>query len=399
MAKKKKDSTDTLAILRDIRDIDEIVTSREQHLLFILLTYADANGQGIYPGYELLAKKMRMSIVSVKRLMASLQRKMCVIRDGKHGRCNEYHLCVSPNEQHQADHQGEQHQGDNSKIIHMNKRASGARNRRDHQADREQHQAPAPDDDLLFTEDELAACEHDELPELPHAIGQYSIAASSSRAPAHREQETPVIHVNNAAITGEHQGEQLAASGAGAGEKKRTRKPRKPTIDAAMHQGEQITASGAGAPGRADRGEQETPVIHVNNAAITGEHQGEQLAASGAGAGEKKRTRKPRKPTIDAAMQARIDAVYDSLDTLRREVTGDQEECYPRNEKSTRAIYELLAGTPKQITPEKLRRVYMAMWNEPRNERTGYWTREHMDIPYICKQYDTRAMALLASDR
>lgn len=115
---------------------------------------------------------------------------------------------------------------------------------------------------------------------------------------------------------------------------------------------------------------------------------------------EKKRaTRKPRakKFEIAAELQDRVKMVYEHLDAWRQEITGDPEEHFSHDVESDQSICSLFDGKPP--THKKLKQVCNDLWNEPRNTRSGYWAREHMTIPFICKQYKAKSILLAASDK
>lgn len=107
--------------------------------------------------------------------------------------------------------------------------------------------------------------------------------------------------------------------------------------------------------------------------------------------------RKPRakKPAIDEATQKRVDAVYEAMDEFKKKVTGNPDAKYQRHQTDTDAIVKLLELNP---TERKLLLVCKDMW-EDKDRNGNYFWRKHMKPHNICKEYESRIMALEGKDR
>ena len=117
-------------------------------------------------------------------------------------------------------------------------------------------------------------------------------------------------------------------------------------------------------------------------------------------AGKKPPKGKGAKVTPD--QKARMGKVMNYIDSLLQEVTGDPDEGYSRTTKIGQdALYTLLFGrkhSERRVTQERVRKVFLAMWNEPRNTRTGYYLRENMGYNKICEEYEKRIHSLIAEE-
>lgn len=111
-----------------------------------------------------------------------------------------------------------------------------------------------------------------------------------------------------------------------------------------------------------------------------------------------KRTR-TRKPAVEMTEEerTRVDAIFVYLDQLRQEVTRDPEEHYRRDRDAQEAVLQLLHD--RKPTQERLRKIFLDMWNAPRDPKTGFYWRDNMTISAICKQYERKSMALVASEK
>ena len=100
--------------------------------------------------------------------------------------------------------------------------------------------------------------------------------------------------------------------------------------------------------------------------------------------------------------QKEVQAFFDVFDKLWQEVTGEPAARYARNKEATEHINMLLQENqhnPTFVTPEKLRAVYLHLWNQPRDTRTGFFWQEHMTLKAICKNYGSQIMALNAQNK
>ena len=157
-----------------------------------------------------------------------------------------------------------------------------------------------------------------------------------------------------------------------------------------------------------------TSVPEVNAVTVTTEPLGDNPIAAAAAttltpnvdiqtetpAGKKPSKGKGAKVTPD--QKARMGKVMDYVDSLLQEVTGDPDEGYSRATKVGQdALYTLLFGrkhSERRVTQERVRKVFLAMWNEPRNTRTGYYLRENMSYNKICEEYEKRIHSLIAEE-
>lgn len=116
--------------------------------------------------------------------------------------------------------------------------------------------------------------------------------------------------------------------------------------------------------------------------------------------------KKPRKRTtrrsraskfeIPEELRPRVKKVYEHLNAWRQKKTGDPEECFTHDDEGDEAICSLFQGKPP--TEKKLEAACDAMWNEPRNIRTGYYAREHMTVKAICNQYKAKSLLLAVNE-
>jgi hypothetical protein len=108
----------------------------------------------------------------------------------------------------------------------------------------------------------------------------------------------------------------------------------------------------------------------------------------------KKRTRTPKAPKVDPAT---LQLYRDVFDDCRREALADESEGYAHTGASDKEIETLLEANrsrPGFVTPQRLHKVYVRLWNLPRDERTGYYWREHMSIRAICHNYEAQLTIL-----
>ena len=93
---------------------------------------------------------------------------------------------------------------------------------------------------------------------------------------------------------------------------------------------------------------------------------------------------------------------FDLFDKLLQEVTGDQDSRYERSQDAADHITTLLQENrthPDFVTPARVRAVYLRLWNQPRDPRTGFCWREHLSIKALCKNYGTQLIALRTQER
>lgn len=102
--------------------------------------------------------------------------------------------------------------------------------------------------------------------------------------------------------------------------------------------------------------------------------------------------RKPRTP-VDETLKVRIERVYGYFDALAQETSGDAAYRYQRTKKATDAITQWLNGPTSH---ELLREVYLQMWAEPANPRTGFQWKNNMKIHSVLAEYDSRSLAIKA---
>lgn len=124
------------------------------------------------------------------------------------------------------------------------------------------------------------------------------------------------------------------------------------------------------------------------------------------GKGKGKGSRKPstpkeKTPKRSAEEEKRINDVFDCLDKVASEVLTKEkgepfEFTYGRPETDRERIYELLKG--RTVSSQRLRAVYIHMWNIPKSPTTGFEWKKNMSIAAICRHYDTMLIAAM-SDR
>jgi len=108
---------------------------------------------------------------------------------------------------------------------------------------------------------------------------------------------------------------------------------------------------------------------------------------------EKKKTArkpKPLKDTVSTEEKARIEAVFECLDSLARETTGMPDFSYSRTKTALECVKVLLQS--RTVSPKDLRLVYMEMWNSPKG-KDGFSWKENMSVRAICNQYDSKLLA------
>jgi hypothetical protein len=106
---------------------------------------------------------------------------------------------------------------------------------------------------------------------------------------------------------------------------------------------------------------------------------------------------KPPKETESEELRGRIEKMFDCLDELAQETSGDPEFGYDRKPQTVRdAIKDLLNG--RQVTPAKMRMVYMEMWNSPAG-KDGFEWKNNMSVKAVCNHYDEKLLAALAKQK
>lgn len=111
------------------------------------------------------------------------------------------------------------------------------------------------------------------------------------------------------------------------------------------------------------------------------------------GGKEVKPARKPKPPKETPEMQSRINAVFDCLDQLAQETSGNSDFTYARKPQRSRdAIKDMLQG--RVVSPEKLRLVYMEMWDTPAG-RDGFQWKDNMSVVAICRHYDEKLLSAM----
>jgi hypothetical protein len=108
-----------------------------------------------------------------------------------------------------------------------------------------------------------------------------------------------------------------------------------------------------------------------------------------------RQSRKPKAPE-DPALKERVERVYKFFDKLAEDITGVKDFHYHPTGVSDKAIKNWLKGNP---TEELLRDVFAELWNSPPDPRTGFSWQDHMKIPTILKEYDSRVLAIQARRR
>ncbi len=139
----------------------------------------------------------------------------------------------------------------------------------------------------------------------------------------------------------------------------------------------------------------EVPTPNQQNIELTGSPSDKQASYRQANTGKRDGAYTPF--VVPSALQDRVAQVYVKLDEQRREVTKDPAQCFVPDEESDRAICDLLKG--RTVTPKRMETLFKHLWNEPRNQMSGWFTREHMTVRYICQEYKKREMALIAAEQ
>lgn len=109
--------------------------------------------------------------------------------------------------------------------------------------------------------------------------------------------------------------------------------------------------------------------------------------------------KKPRRParTLDDTTKARVERVFSYFDKLKQEMTGDPEAKYVRTKTAIGEIKDTLL--PCAPTEQRLRKVYMALWNTPRDARSGFEWKKNMTIKAVCGQYEARVIDIIAEEK
>lgn len=111
-----------------------------------------------------------------------------------------------------------------------------------------------------------------------------------------------------------------------------------------------------------------------------------------------KKQQRQRKPKVDDPVtEERVDKVLEYFNQLLREVTSNPEAKYASTKAARTDIKEILL--PCNPTEKKLRTIYLTLWNAPRDQRSGFKWSENMTIKAICKQYESKAIALMAEEQ
>lgn len=170
-----------------------------------------------------------------------------------------------------------------------------------------------------------------------------------------------------------------------------------------VDRGDQPTQSATGRVGQVPASQADPSIpIATPSAAAPGHGDGyekseqQQHAAPGKPASAR-RSRQPKAPKVDPAEIERYLALFDEL---HKEVTGDPDDpgylvSKVDREKLT-ALLEANIKKPRYVTPEKLRVVYLLLWNRPKDEHSGFHWQQHMKIKNVCEQYPQEAMTLSA---
>lgn len=98
---------------------------------------------------------------------------------------------------------------------------------------------------------------------------------------------------------------------------------------------------------------------------------------------------RPPKPRVS---EKEVEAYLDLFEALRRETTKNPEEGYGRTKKEKDAIRtllknNLLPGKSGFVTQERLRLVYLSLYNTPKDQRTGFAWADNMTIHAVCNHY------------
>jgi hypothetical protein len=109
-----------------------------------------------------------------------------------------------------------------------------------------------------------------------------------------------------------------------------------------------------------------------------------------------KKPRTPAKP-LDETTKARVERVFSYFDKLKQEMTGDSEAKYVRTKTAISEVKDTLL--PCAPTEQRLRKVYMALWNTPRDTRSGFEWKKNMTIKAVCGQYEARVIDIIAEEK
>jgi hypothetical protein len=101
---------------------------------------------------------------------------------------------------------------------------------------------------------------------------------------------------------------------------------------------------------------------------------------------------------IPDALKDRVAGVYAALNEWRAAKTGDPENVFVPDAESDQAICNLLQKG-KRPTKKRMNTVCEAIWETPRNTKTGYLLREHMTVKMICLTYRERELDISAKEQ
>ncbi len=130
--------------------------------------------------------------------------------------------------------------------------------------------------------------------------------------------------------------------------------------------------------------------------------EGESPDSSGANTPPSEKPARParqRKPKVveDPTTQERVEKVLVYFDVLLQEVTGSSGATYGHTKVDAKIVKETLL--PCNPTDKRLRKIYLALWNSPRDQRTGFKWSENMSVKAICGQYQSKSIAIMADEQ
>lgn len=118
---------------------------------------------------------------------------------------------------------------------------------------------------------------------------------------------------------------------------------------------------------------------------------------------EKKPARKraPRKTKskgfdVPEELVERVNKFYEFLNGWAVKKTGLQQTWFAADDESNELICALL--TSRTVTQKNIEQVCNALWDEPRNTRTGYYPREHMTVKAIINAYKAKSLMFAANE-
>jgi hypothetical protein len=114
-----------------------------------------------------------------------------------------------------------------------------------------------------------------------------------------------------------------------------------------------------------------------------------------------RRKRAPRKSKakgfeVPAEFVERVNKFYGFLNEWAVKKSGLKQEWFTPDDESNELICSLLAS--RTVTQKTLEQVCNAMWNEPRNPRTGYYPREHMTVKAIINAFKAKSLMLATNE-